>query len=146
VLTGVAQDMTCFGAETFGPVVAVQQVESEQEAISLANASPYGLNASVLTEDDHRGAAIARQIRTGSVNVNEAYEATFGSTRAPMGGRGLSGLGRRNGDHGLTRFTEEQTIAIQRGIGLGTPFGMEHDDWGDIVIRGFRAMKAVGLK
>ncbi len=121
VLTGVTEDMTCFGAETFGPVVAVQRVESEQEAISLANDSPYGLNASVLTEDDDRGARIARQLGTGSVNVNEAYEATFGSTRAPMGGRGLSGLGRRNGDHGLTRFTEEQTIAIQRGIGLGTP-------------------------
>ena len=56
-----------------------------------------------------------------------------------MGGRGLSGLGRRNGDHGLTRFTEEQTIAIQRGIGFGTPFGMEHDDWGDIIVRGFQA-------
>jgi hypothetical protein len=40
----------------------------------------------------------------------------------------------------------EQTIATQRGIGLGTPFGMEHDDWGDVVIRGFRALKAAGLK
>jgi succinate-semialdehyde dehydrogenase/glutarate-semialdehyde dehydrogenase len=146
VLTGVTEDMVCFGAETFGPVVAVQRVDSEQEAISLANDSPYGLNASVLTEDDGRGERIARQLRTGSVNVNEAYEATFGSTRAPMGGRGLSGLGRRNGDHGLTRFTEEQTIAIQRGIGMGTPFGMEHDDWGDMIIRGFKALKAVGFK
>jgi succinate-semialdehyde dehydrogenase/glutarate-semialdehyde dehydrogenase len=146
VLTGVTEGMACFGAETFGPVVAVQRVDSEQEAISLANDSPYGLNASVLTEDDGRGERIARQLRTGSVNVNEAYEATFGSTRAPMGGRGLSGLGRRNGDHGLTRFTEEQTIAIQRGIGMGTPFGMEHDDWGDMIIRGFRALKAVGFK
>jgi succinate-semialdehyde dehydrogenase/glutarate-semialdehyde dehydrogenase len=78
--------------------------------------------------------------------VNEAYEATFGSLRAPMGGMGLSGVGRRNGDHGLTRFTEEQTIAIQRGIGFGTPFGMEHDDWGDIIVRGFKLMRAVGLK
>ncbi len=146
VLTGVTEDMVCFGAETFGPVVAVQRVESEQEAIALANNSPYGLNASVITEDDRRGERIARQIRTGTVNVNEAYEATFGSVRAPMGGRGLSGLGRRNGDHGLTRFTEEQTIATQRGIALGTPFGMEHDDWGDVIIRGFKALKAVGWK
>jgi succinate-semialdehyde dehydrogenase/glutarate-semialdehyde dehydrogenase len=146
VLTGVTEDMVCFASETFGPVVAVQRVDSEQEAISLANDSAYGLNASVLTEDDDRGERIARQLRTGSVNVNEAYEATFGSTRAPMGGRGLSGLGRRNGDHGLTRFTEEQTIAIQRGIGMGTPFGMEHDDWGDMIIRGFKALKAAGFK
>ena len=146
LLTGVTEDMVCFGAETFGPVVAVQRVDSEQEAISLANDSPYGLNASVLTEDDGRGERIARQLRTGTVNVNEAYEATFGSVRAPMGGRGLSGLGRRNGDHGLVRYTEEQTIAVQRGISMGTPFGMEHDDWGDLVIRGFKALKAVGFK
>ncbi len=146
VLTGVTPDMVCYGTETFGPVVAVHRVESEEEAIRLANASPFGLNASVLVGDDQRGEEIARALRTGSVNVNEAYEATFGSTRAPMGGMGLSGLGRRNGDHGLTRFTEEQTIAVQRGIGFGTPFGMEHEDWGDIVVRGFRAMKAAGLK
>ncbi len=146
VLTGVTPDMVCYGTETFGPVVAVHRVESQEEAIALANASPFGLNASVLVGDDQRGEEIARALRTGSVNVNEAYEATFGSTRAPMGGMGLSGLGRRNGDHGLTRFTEEQTIAVQRGIGFGTPFGMEHDDWADIIVRGFRAMKAAGLK
>jgi len=146
VLTGVTPEMACYGTETFGPVVAVHRVESEEEAIALANASPFGLNASVLVGDDQRGEDIARALRTGSVNVNEAYEATFGSTRAPMGGMGQSGLGRRNGDHGLTRFTEEQTIAVQRGIGFGTPFGMEHDDWADIVVRGFRVMKAAGLK
>jgi len=146
VLTDVTPDMVCHGSETFGPVVAVERVDTDDEAIALANASPYGLNASVLVEDDDRGARIARQLRTGSVNVNEAYEATFGSLRAPMGGMGLSGVGRRNGDHGLTRFTEEQTIAIQRGIGFGTPFGMEHDDWGDIIVRGFKLMRAAGLK
>ncbi len=146
VLTDVTPEMACYGAETFGPVVAVQRVDSEQEAITLANDSPYGLNASVLTGDDKRGARIARQIRAGSVNVNEAYEASFGSTRAPMGGMGLSGLGRRNGDYGLTRFTEEQTIATQRGIGLGTPFGMEHEDWGAVVTRGIQALKLAGLK
>jgi succinate-semialdehyde dehydrogenase/glutarate-semialdehyde dehydrogenase len=62
-----------------------------------------------------------------------------------MGGMGLSGLGRRNGAHGLTRFTEEQTIAVQRGIGLGTPFGMEHDDWSETLVRGFRALRRSGL-
>ena len=121
-------------------------MDTDEEAIALANASPYGLNACVLVDDDDRGVQIAQRLSTGSVNVNEAYEATFGSVGAPMDGRGLSGVGRRNGDHGLTRFTEEQTIAIQRGIGFGTPFGMEHDDWGDIIVRGFKLMRTAGLK
>jgi len=72
VLTDVTPDMVCHGSETFGPVVAVERVDTDDEAIALANASPYGLNASVLVEDDDRGARIARQLRTGSVNVNEA--------------------------------------------------------------------------
>jgi succinate-semialdehyde dehydrogenase/glutarate-semialdehyde dehydrogenase len=146
VLTGVTAQMQVHSHETFGPVVSVQRVGTEEEAIVLANDSAYGLNASVVTDDPRRGVRIARRLRTGSVNVNEAYEASFGSTRAPMGGMRLSGLGRRNGDHGLTRFTEEQTIAVQRGIGFGTPFGMEHEDWGAIVTRGFQAMRRAGLK
>jgi succinate-semialdehyde dehydrogenase/glutarate-semialdehyde dehydrogenase len=141
VLTDVTPAMHVYGAETFGPVVVVQRVESVEEAIALANDSPYGLNASVLTRDERRGYQLAKQLRTGSVNVNEAYEATFGSTRAPMGGMGQSGLGRRNGDHGLTRFTEEQTIATQRGIGFGTPFGMEHQEWADVLVKGFKALR-----
>jgi succinate-semialdehyde dehydrogenase/glutarate-semialdehyde dehydrogenase len=146
VLTGVTPQMQVHSHETFGPVVSVQRVGTEEEAIVLANDSAFGLNASVVTDDPRRGLRIARRLRTGSVNVNEAYEASFGSTRAPMGGMRLSGLGRRNGDHGLTRFTEEQTIAVQRGIGFGTPFGMEHEDWGAIVTRGFQAMRRAGLK
>ncbi|MCU0283098.1 MAG: succinic semialdehyde dehydrogenase [Candidatus Nanopelagicales bacterium] len=145
VLTGATEGMAVHREETFGPVVTVQRVDSEEQALALANDSVYGLNASVLTGDDRRGAALARRIRTGSVNVNEAYEATFGSTRAPMGGMGRSGVGRRNGAHGLTRFTEEQTIAVQRGIGFGTPFGMEHDDWSELLVRGFRGLRRSGL-
>ena len=146
VLTGVTEGMTAHRNETFGPVVAVQRVDTEEEAIVLANDSAFGLNASVVVGDPRRGVQIGRRIRTGTVNVNEAYEAAFGSTRAPMGGMGRSGLGRRNGDHGLTRFTEEQTIAVQHGMTLGTPFGMEHEDWGAMLVRGFQALRRAGLK
>lgn len=146
VLAGVTAGMRVHDEETFGPVVAVHQVASEEEAISRANDSSYGLNASVVTGDVRSGVQIARQLRTGSVNINEAYEATLGSTRAPMGGMRRSGLGRRNGGHGLTRFTEEQTVAVQRGIGFGTPFGMEPQDWADVIVQGFRALRASGLK
>lgn len=146
VLTGVTSDMTAFAEETFGPVVSLHSVDSDLEAVSLANDSPFGLTASVLSGDVDHGYRIAQQLRAGSVNVNESHEATVGSVAAPLGGMGTSGLGRRNGDHGLTRFTETQTIAVQRGIGLGTPYGMEHDDWADLLVRGFRLMKLAGLK
>ena len=146
VLADVTPEMQVYAAETFGPVVAVQQVADEEEGIAKANDSQFGLNAAVLVGDTRRGERVAARIRTGSVNVNEAYEATFGSTRAPMGGRGRSGIGRRNGDHGLTRFTEEQTIAVQRGIGFGTPFGMEPRDWASVIAKGFAALRWSGLK
>ncbi len=146
VLTGVTEGMTAYRDETFGPVVAVQRVSSVEEAIGLANDSEYGLNASVLIGDTRAGMAIAEQIHTGSVNVNEAYEATFGSTRAPMGGVRKSGIGRRNGDHGLLKYTEEQTIAVQRAIGMGVPPGLEAKGWSEALTRGFQAVKAIGLK
>ncbi len=58
-------------------------------------------------------------IRAGSVNINEAYSAAWGSIDAPMGGMGDSGLGRRHADEGLLRYTEAQTIAVQRFVPLG---------------------------
>jgi succinate-semialdehyde dehydrogenase / glutarate-semialdehyde dehydrogenase len=146
VLTDVTEVMRVHAEETFGPVVTIYPVHSEEEAIALANDSVYGLNASVLTGDPKRGVRVGRRINTGTVNINEAYEAAFGSTRAPMGGMGRSGLGRRNGASGLTRFTEEQTIAVQRGIGLGTPFGMEHDEWAGFIGKAFRALKVAGMR
>ena len=60
-----------------------------------------------------RGRRIARRIRCGSVNVNEAYGATWGSVDAPIGGMKASGLGRRHGREGFFRFTEAQTISVQ---------------------------------
>lgn len=146
VLTGVREGMTIHREEAFGPVVWVERVPDEEAAIQRTNDSEYGLNASIMVGDTRRGVSIARRLRTGSVNVNEAYEATFGSTRAPMGGMKQSGLGRRNGDHGLTRFTEEQTVAVQHGIGFGTPLGMEPKDWAATLTVAFSAMKRLGLK
>src|SRR5262249_58824455 len=61
----------CHGEETFGPVVSVYPFVEEQEAVRLANATPYGLNASVWTRDLARGRRIAARIRAGTVNVNE---------------------------------------------------------------------------
>jgi succinate-semialdehyde dehydrogenase/glutarate-semialdehyde dehydrogenase len=131
---------------TPGPVVAIERVGTVEEAVTRANAGPAMLSATVVSASGRQGARIARRIEAGSVTVNEAYEAAAGSVRAPFGGMGRAGLGRRNGDQGLSRFTEEQTIAVQRGLGFGTPFGMEHEDWGQFLVRGFQALKWARLK
>ena len=119
VLDGVPAGATCRTTETFGPVVSVYRVSSDAEAVALANDTGYGLNASVWTRDLRRGALIARQLQTGTVAVNEAYIATWASTRTPMGGRKASGLGRRHGASGLLRFTEQQSIVVQHVTGFG---------------------------
>ena len=117
VLEGVPVEAACYAQETFGPVVAVYRVSSDGEAVALANGTDYGLNASIWTRDVRRGARLARLVRTGTVSVNEAYTASWASVAAPMGGRNASGLGRRHGAQGLLRYTEAQTIVVQR-VGL----------------------------
>lgn len=120
VLSDVTQDMRAHSEEVFGPVVYVQAYDTLPEAIELANATDYGLNASVvgnLPKGEMR--VLARSINSGSVNINEGYAATFGSIRAPMGGWKNSGVGRRHGDEGLLKYTESRTVSEQRLVPLG---------------------------
>jgi|AntRauMinimDraft_4_1070384.scaffolds.fasta_scaffold02569_2 succinate-semialdehyde dehydrogenase/glutarate-semialdehyde dehydrogenase len=114
VLTDVEPDATVACEETFGPVVSVASVPDTDAAVAAANDSPYGLNASVWTRDRDRGAEIARQIDCGTVNVNDAFLATWGAVDAPMGGFGDSGLGRRHGPEGIRRYVESRTIGVSR--------------------------------
>lgn len=118
ILAGVTPDMLIYAEETFGPVVSVYSFDTDEEAISLANDSVYGLNASIWTSDVRRGQRLARRIRCGTVGVNDPYTAAWGSTAAPMGGFGESGLGRRHGTEGILKYTEAQTVATQRGMPL----------------------------
>ena len=124
ILTGVTPEMKLFAEETFGPVVAVYRFDSVDEAVERANATPYGLNASIWTRDTALGRRIATRLRCGTVNVNEAYAAAWASIDAPMGGFKESGLGRRHGAEGILKYTEAQTIAIQRGMPLAPPPGV----------------------
>jgi succinate-semialdehyde dehydrogenase/glutarate-semialdehyde dehydrogenase len=105
-------------------VVAVYRFESIHDAVEQANASRYGLNASVWTVDTDLGHRVAARLRVGTVNVNEAYAAAWASIDAPMGGFKDSGLGRRHGAEGILKYTEPQTIAVQRGLPLAAPAGV----------------------
>ncbi|MQA03998.1 MAG: aldehyde dehydrogenase family protein [Streptosporangiales bacterium] len=141
VLANVSSDAQCYAEETFGPVVSVYPVGSEDEAVQRANEGEFGLNASIWTTDAARGRALAARLRAGSVNVNEGYAAAWGSLDAPMGGMGASGLGRRHGAPGVLKYTETQTIATQRLLGLGTPPGLTHEQWAGLFTAGLRLLR-----
>ena len=125
ILVDVRPGMKVYAEETFGPVVSLYRFASETEAIEQANETRYGLNASIWTRDTRRGERLARQIRAGSVNVNEAYAATWGSVDSPIGGMKESGLRPRHGAEGILKFTESQTVAVQRFLPIAPLPGMD---------------------
>jgi len=144
VLTGVTEDMDLCRGEVFGPVVAVASVRDEDEALARANDTTYGLNASVWTRDLRRGRRVAERIKAGTVSVNEAYGASWGATASPMGGVKDSGLGRRHGRDGILKYTEPQTIGVQRLLGFDPVGGMSHEQWVKALTASLRAFKAIG--
>ncbi|MFN8089997.1 MAG: succinic semialdehyde dehydrogenase [Mycobacterium sp.] len=129
VLADVTPEMECAANETFGPLVSIYPVIDVEEAIEKANDTEYGLNASVWAGSTAEGQKIAARLRSGTVNVDEGYAFAWGSLSAPMGGMGLSGVGRRHGPEGLLKYTESQTIATARVLNLDPPFGMPAVMW-----------------
>lgn len=118
LLTGVTADMDLFEDETFGPVVAVYKVASDEEAIDLANTSNFGLNASVWAGSRRRARNIAQQIEAGTVCINSTL-LIYNSFAVPMGGIRFSGYGRRHGAEGIERYTTIRSIAASVGTGGG---------------------------
>jgi succinate-semialdehyde dehydrogenase/glutarate-semialdehyde dehydrogenase len=114
VLTDLPGDARAACEETFGPVVAVEPVPSAEAAIEAANDSEHGLNASIWTADRTRGTQLASELDFGTVCVNDAYAAGWAAFDAPMGGFKDSGIGRRHGPEGLTRYVESKTVATSR--------------------------------
>ncbi|MBH0777724.1 succinic semialdehyde dehydrogenase [Nocardia bovistercoris] len=121
VLSEVTDGMECAREETFGPLVSIYPVDSVEEAIRAANDTEYGLNASVWAASKSEGERIARRLRAGTVCVDEGYAPAWGTTAAPMGGMGSSGVGRRHGPDGLLKFTEPQTVVVTRFMNLDPP-------------------------
>ncbi|MFE6982113.1 succinic semialdehyde dehydrogenase [Streptomyces griseus] len=146
VLTDVTPDMTLYDHETFGPVVSIYTYRDVEEAVAQANATSYGLNASVWSRDGARGRAVAARVHAGTVNVNEAFAAAWGSVDAPMGGMGDSGLGRRHGAEGILKYTEPQTVAHQRIQGFTPPAGISPETWAALLTGALKVLKAVGAR
>lgn len=143
VLANVTADMACFAEETFGPVVAIEVVESEESAIAAANSTEFGLNASVFSGSLSRARRVADLIDAGSVNLNEGYRASFSSVDAPMGGMKRSGLGRRNGPEGLLRFVDARTVAEATGLLTLPRTGPEWSTMSGLMTLLLKVLKAV---
>jgi succinate-semialdehyde dehydrogenase/glutarate-semialdehyde dehydrogenase len=110
VLAGVVPGMPAFDEETFGPVAAIVAAADEEDAIRLANATPYGLGAAIFTADAGRGEELARdRLQAGSVFVNDFVRS---DPRLPFGGIKASGIGRELGLPGLREFTNVKTVVV----------------------------------
>ncbi|EFO29378.1 putative aldehyde dehydrogenase [Roseibium sp. TrichSKD4] len=107
VFADVTPDMTIWREEVFGPVLTLTPFDTEEEAIALANDTPYGLTNYVQTADKARAQRVARQLRSGMVEMN----GKFGGAGTPFGGMKQSGTGREGGVWGLEEFLEVKAVS-----------------------------------
>jgi acyl-CoA reductase-like NAD-dependent aldehyde dehydrogenase len=113
LLVDVDHSMDCMTEETFGPTLPVMKVRDADEAVVLANDSPYGLQASVWTKDVAKGERLARMIEAGVVSVND-HQLNYVALELPMGGWKASGLGSRHGSDGIRKYTKKQALLVTR--------------------------------
>ncbi len=112
VLVDVDHSMKAMTEETFGPTLPIMKVADAEQALELANDSPYGLGAAVIGER-RRAEALARRLHAGAVCVNDAL-LNYVAVELPMGGWKASGLGTRHGGGGIRKYTKQQSLFISR--------------------------------
>jgi succinate-semialdehyde dehydrogenase/glutarate-semialdehyde dehydrogenase len=143
VLTNVDHTMAVMREETFGPVLPVMTFETEDEAVSLANDSIYGLTASVWSRDAGRGRQIAEQLEAGTVMVNEVLY-THAVAQTPWGGVKQSGLGRTHGRLGLLELVTPQHVHVNRIAFFGDLWWFRYTPRARKLFRGFARRFATG--
>lgn len=114
LISGVNSSMRIMTEETFGPVITVEKFKTEEEAIAIANDTPYGLSAAVWSNDISRAERVARNIESGNVSINNVL-ATQGNAALPFGGTKESGFGRYFGAHGLHSFSHIKSVIVDAG-------------------------------
>jgi aldehyde dehydrogenase (NAD+) len=110
IVAGVRNDMRLAREEIFGPVLSVIPFSDEEEALRIANDTPYGLAGGVWTNDLHRAHRVARKIEAGTVWVNSWLTL---NAQAPFGGYKASGIGREGGREGLDVYTQTKNVYVQ---------------------------------
>jgi acyl-CoA reductase-like NAD-dependent aldehyde dehydrogenase len=108
VFSEVTNDMTIAREEIFGPVLSILPYDGEEEAVAIANDTPYGLSGGVWSGDKDHATAVARRIRTGQIEVNGG---AFNPV-APFGGFKQSGYGREYGKFGFEEFLEIKSMQL----------------------------------
>jgi aldehyde dehydrogenase (NAD+) len=119
IFVDVRNDMRIAQEEVFGPVLAVIKFDTDDEAVALANGTPYGLAAGVWTRDLQRIMSMPKRLHAGTVWIN-AYRVV--SYLAPFGGVKASGLGRENGMRAIYEYLEAKSVFINPNPGIANPF------------------------
>ncbi|WJY97788.1 succinic semialdehyde dehydrogenase [Corynebacterium fournieri] len=132
ILTDVPEDAKLRDQEVFGPVVYVQKVRDLDEAVDLANSLNYGLNASVFAAPSTAW-KLAERIESGSVTINDGYASTWASVSTPLGGVKESGMARRHGPEGITKYTEVKNISAQRIMPMRGPGFLPRKYYGQLL-------------
>lgn len=113
VLTGLAADSPLLSQEIFGPVAILVPFDGEDEAVRIANDTPFGLSGAVHTGDIERGVKLAHRVRTGMIHINDGT--VHDEPIVPFGGEKHSGSGRLNGESMIDAFTTQKWISVQYG-------------------------------
>ncbi|HEY0497575.1 MAG TPA: succinic semialdehyde dehydrogenase [Kutzneria sp.] len=146
ILEGVTKDMLCGVTETFGPVVALHKYRTVDEAITLANDTDYGLNASVWGSDINAARAVAVRIESGNVNINDILATAYAAKGTPSGGFKKSGVGARHGDQGLLKYTDVQNMAVLKKQVMGPRPGQDPDKYVTSMLSGLKMMRRFRIR
>ena len=138
--------MLAGATETFGPVVALHRYSTVDEAVSLANDTDYGLNASVWGGDLATACQVGQRIESGNVNVNDILATAFASKGTPSGGVKQSGVGARHGDQGLLKYTDVQNLAVLKKQVMGAQPGQDYNAYVKQMLMSLKIMRKTRIR